>query len=209
MNVGTICPHCKHSRTDADDSTPAWVCPACGRKYYESDPQKGLFERAYDRVFVTPPEKFPSVWPCKACNKKVSREAVVCPHCGQPDPYEYKQAGVPFAKTSTANKAGALILLGMAIFLGVTIVHWMVSPAEPDHSEASAMTVCQFAVKQRVKSPSSAKFSGHDAYGSGDSITVKGIVEAQNVFGAMIQTSYKCDLTKTKMSWGIRGVEFY
>lgn len=34
MNVGTICPHCKHSRTDADDSTPAWVCPACGKKYY-------------------------------------------------------------------------------------------------------------------------------------------------------------------------------
>jgi len=34
MTSDVICPHCGALRNPMA-STPAWVCPACGRKYYE------------------------------------------------------------------------------------------------------------------------------------------------------------------------------
>ena len=32
---------------------------------------------------------------CKTCKGKVSSEAIACPHCGQPDPYENNVSQVP------------------------------------------------------------------------------------------------------------------
>lgn len=60
--------------------------------------------------------------------------------------------------------------------------------------ESDAQYMCQQFVKDKLKSPSSAKFSNQVASGAGSSWTSSGTVESQNSFGAMIQTRYSCTL---------------
>lgn len=58
-----------------------------------------------------------------------------------------------------------------------------------------AVQVCETWVSEKLKSPSSAEFSGTDSAPAGsDAWTVTGQVDSQNGFGAMIRTSWTCDV---------------
>ena len=45
---------------------------------------------------------------CKTCDGKVSSEARVCPHCGQPEPYESSLAGRARSILKTSNVIEAI-----------------------------------------------------------------------------------------------------
>ncbi|UJP39325.1 hypothetical protein [Cellulomonas palmilytica] len=64
---------------------------------------------------------------------------------------------------------------------------------EPTSREATA--VCEDWVREKLKAPSSAEFSGATAsgYGAGP-YTVSGKVDAQNSFGALIRSSWTCTI---------------
>lgn len=62
----------------------------------------------------------------------------------------------------------------------------------------TAEVMCKQFVRDRLKAPSSARFSNEDVYGiegkPANYHTVTGTVEAQNVWGVMIRNQFRCDL---------------
>lgn len=69
------------------------------------------------------------------------------------------------------------------------------SSGKDEPEQYDAIYYCKEFVKDKLKAPSTAKFSNESASGSGSSWTSTGIVESQNSFGGMVQTRYSCDLT--------------
>lgn len=50
---------------------------------------------------------------CRCCTGKVSREAAICPHCGQPAPYQFGDDGFNAARAELrqGNKINAIKLV--------------------------------------------------------------------------------------------------
>lgn len=67
-------------------------------------------------------------------------------------------------------------------------------------SDLDAQSICHTFVERQLKAPSSAEFSGDRVTHSGSTWTVKGSVDAQNSFGAMLRKSYTCVVTPTNSS---------
>lgn len=62
--------------------------------------------------------------------------------------------------------------------------------------------MCQQFVKDRLKAPSTADFSDEDHTNSGDhQWIVTGVVDAENSFGAMLRSSYRCELKVDGEDW--------
>jgi hypothetical protein len=59
-----------------------------------------------------------------------------------------------------------------------------------------ATASCEGFVKERLKAPSTAKFSNEVTGVNGRLYTVTGDVDAQNSFGAMLRSKYNCLVTK-------------
>jgi hypothetical protein len=70
-------------------------------------------------------------------------------------------------------------------------------------------SACTRAVAERLKAPSTARFHGptaswHDqAKGTG---WIRGQVDAQNSFGAMLRSTFECGLQRNDGYWGAQGV---
>jgi hypothetical protein len=103
--------------------------------------------------------------------------------------------------TSSEKKAG-WVVIGIAVLVvgGCSLA---VSGGDDDdasggdRSEGMAKVMCEDFVEDRLKSPSSAEFSGifdTTISGSGDDYTVTGYVDAQNGFGAMLRSNYTCQV---------------
>lgn len=95
---------------------------------------------------------------------------------------------------------GALGCLGIFVVVFLVFVASCTMSMGKDGSkdeptESLAIVSCERIVKDRLKSPSSAKFSNQSATGSGNTWVSRGIVESQNSFGAMIATKYTCTVT--------------
>jgi hypothetical protein len=93
------------------------------------------------------------------------------------------------------NLTGCLWIFG--ILVAVVIIISLLSKALPDHGDAySAQMSCEKFAKDRLLSPSSAKFSP-DAETKAVSLsderwTITGYVDSQNVYGAMLRNRYTC-----------------
>lgn len=72
-------------------------------------------------------------------------------------------------------------------------------------TEYDANYYCKEFVKDRLKAPSTAEFSGETAFGGGSSWTSSGVVESENGFGGMTQTRYTCQLTYSSGDESWRG----
>lgn len=75
----------------------------------------------------------------------------------------------------------------IAGFLGAT------NPGGDRNTEAYAIVKCQEAVKNQLKSPTTADFTGSSATGDG-TWTVTGSVSSQNGFGATVRSSFQCSV---------------
>lgn len=123
---------------------------------------------------------------CKDCGGSVSKNAPTCPHCGKPRKRQ--------SSCASLGCLGLLLLIIMAL--------WAMpgdssrNSAPPPIDSFNAQVDCEHAIKQRLKAPGSAKFAKHHELGitgSGDGpYTVRGWVDSQNAFGAMIRARYAC-----------------
>lgn len=100
------------------------------------------------------------------------------------------KAGVPKPSTGCG---GCLVIIGAAIllFLVVTVVSGVNGddgPREPDPYEAVLM--CEKRVEDLLKAPTTAEFN-LQATGS-NPFTVRGTVDSENGFGAMIRSQVQC-----------------
>jgi hypothetical protein len=99
--------------------------------------------------------------------------------------------------------AGLVILVGIAVLL-VSCVGYVIRNSGDSgdgdgdgRSDGMAKVMCENFVEDRLKSPSSADFSGifdTTITGSGTDYTVSGYVDAENIFGAMLRSNYTCEI---------------
>ena len=84
-----------------------------------------------------------------------------------------------------------MALLAWAIFSAFSNA----SPDEPE--EWDAKIACQTLVKEKLRAPSTAKFSRETASGGPKAWTVTGAVEAENALGGTVGHRYSCSVTFT------------
>lgn len=64
-----------------------WCCPNCGHSPEEIEKQFEELKKSneeYREKIKNGTIKNPNLTSCSACNKEISKQAEVCPHCGQP-----------------------------------------------------------------------------------------------------------------------------
>jgi hypothetical protein len=109
------------------------------------------------------------------------------------------------AKKKAANRkvnfwiAGVGIAAGLGCGIYATVSHSSSNPAGDRGSNAVAQ--CESAVKNQLKAPSTAKFSGEDYIDEDPTWLVTGSVDAQNGFGAMLRSGFNCTLTRSGESF--------
>lgn len=98
--------------------------------------------------------------------------------------------------------------VGGAIFLAVVIVGAALSDdgngdprADEKYPADEARYACQAWVKDGLKAPATAKFSGNGATGSDGNWTITGTVDAENSFGALIRTTWTCNARVEGDDW--------
>lgn len=115
---------------------------------------------------------------------------------------------VPPAAVGTGDKESDRTAVGCGIgCLGVLVIAVVIavfgtlsgSDDEDDGGgEYGARDVCQQFVKDRLKAPGTADFSGESASENSDgSWTVRGDVDSENGFGASLRNSYVCKVRHT------------
>lgn len=92
-----------------------------------------------------------------------------------------------------------------ALVIGtLAVVAWLGTqddnePTRPDAGEARYQ--CEQWVKKRLKAPATAKFSDVQITGSDPSWTVTGAVDSENGFGAMLRSSWTCNIRLDGETW--------
>lgn len=131
---------------------------------------------------------------CPYCAEQIQDEAKVCKHCGK-----------DFVKDAAAKQGGKILGFGCLGMIGLVVVlsligrsssQWGLSKAQED-----AWYACRQFVTARLKAPATAKFPLPD--NPGISVTeldnheflVRGFVDSQNAFGALVRTTYRCQTT--------------
>jgi len=87
---------------------------------------------------------------------------------------------------------GILVIVGL---IAMSVIVWAITNASTslDGSGSEAQRTCERAVEQMLAAPSTAKFSS-SASGS-NPYEVTGVVDSENVFGAMLRSSFGCTVT--------------
>jgi hypothetical protein len=108
-----------------------------------------------------------------------------------------------FTNGATAKKGG--IPWGCLGCIGIIVVPLIIfgiysatrdkSGDQAEMREVQAKIACEDRVKDLLKAPSTASFSGWSTRGSGATYTVDGSVDAENSFGANIRSDFQCTVT--------------
>jgi hypothetical protein len=149
----------------------------------------------------------PALTTCKDCGHQVSRTAAACPGCG---------AKVP----KSMGMVGWLVLGFFTLFVVQCSTYSLRNEARkptqtPEQKEdeakqqilSDAKWKCREFITATLKAPSTAEFQNYNNFtawheGYGGRYSVAGYVDAQNSFGAMIRTQFKCDLQRDpKGNW--------
>ncbi len=107
-----------------------------------------------------------------------------------------RQAGVQIADRAPKVQAPPWFLAAAGLAgLAVALV-WTLSPSQPSAPGASdAITKCERKIRDQLKAPSTAEFSSVRYTGTSPKWVVRGDVDAQNSFGAMLRSSWLCTAT--------------
>lgn len=123
---------------------------------------------------------------CRTCGGMVSLKAQTCPHCGEKSP------------ARSASSAGGNIVGMFFLIVGGLIAFLVIAGSIPNSSTRSDLannfylhSLCEDAVRSKLKAPSTAIF----ARGESTSYSASGTVDSQNSFGAMLRSSYRCSFS--------------
>ena len=123
---------------------------------------------------------------CPSCSTPVSPKATTCPQCGH-----------PFKKATSG--CAWLVLIGGIAFIIIMIIGSGGGSSTPEPEDYVIPVSWEF-VRAGLKSPTTADFgriSTHQQYtieGKPNTWEVRGHVDSQNSFGAMIRSNYTCQL---------------
>jgi hypothetical protein len=152
---------------------------------------------------------------CTECNNEVSSKAKICPQCGAP------------VKQNISSGVGCLII-GFLVMLAMcatlidssdnaskTTSKPKTSWKQEDNSTMAYIMMEDF-VKQKLKSPSTAKFPGvfdgkadHIKYLRNQEYRIVSWVDSQNAFGATIRTRFIGEIQQiSKDEWQLNSLNF-
>jgi zinc-ribbon domain len=137
---------------------------------------------------------------CRECGKQISDRAPSCPGCGAPIALVQETAAIPVKKRWKAKWLLGCVGAIVALFLGLTL--WgALMPVEKRDQIAGCILAKHF-VQAKLRAPSTADFPGCGpkflAFRSGaDLWTAKGYVDAQNLFGVKIRSTYLVKMRHT------------
>jgi len=133
---------------------------------------------------------------CPECNKEFSDQADACPNCGyKPIQEEKKELLEKKNKTKKNAGVGCLVL----IIVVILAVYLLIPERDPDawkkeDNSFAAYIMTEDWVKERLKSPSTAKFpdekNEHTFKIDAHRYKIISYVDAQNSFGASIRTKF-------------------
>jgi len=124
--------------------------------------------------------------------------------------YEHTRQHLAKPQSFAKRKPGllALIIVGVVatLFGAIFAVDAFTddAPAGDRDRSGGARRACQDFVRDRLKAPASADFSGPfstDITRSGDRYTVDGTVDAENSFGAKLRYQYHCEVSLSGDQW--------
>lgn len=128
----------------------------------------------------------------KGTDAAVSGSSAAAPAFGE------RSAEAAKKKTSPAAAAVVLVLLGIGGIFAAT--RGGGGDSEDGRDDIGAAIVCENFVEDRLRAPSTAEFpstSDYDISGSGSVYTVRGYVDSENGFGAMIRSDWTCVVQET------------
>ena len=119
---------------------------------------------------------------CPKCRTEIDKKATVCPNC--------------------KSKLGpSKLLVAILLFVGLSVIMALFGEDPSTTSwNPSDLDICiysQMRIEEQLKAPSTAKHPACSLWqltNSGSMYTFASYVDAQNSFGAMIRTNYKCSL---------------
>jgi hypothetical protein len=93
--------------------------------------------------------------------------------------------------------AAGIVGVVLVIVIGIVISasHKPSGLSETD-KQGAAFAACESAVKDQLKAPATAKFSGERYTDNDPGWLTTGSVDAQNSFGALVRNSFRCMLTR-------------
>lgn len=112
-------------------------------------------------------------------------------------------ASPPNKPASSKDKAGAgclLVIIGLVIWIVVAGVTGSDDPPDSEELRFGAQDVCHQFVKERLRAPATAKFERYSEAritGVEPTYTVRGHVDSENGFGALIRSDYTCTVRHT------------
>lgn len=116
------------------------------------------------------------------------------------------QSGTSEAPEEGMKLTGCLWGLGLAILVPFIMFALLMCSGGDDKdkgaNEYNAQAQCERWVKEKLKSPSTAKFSEEVRTARGSSAwTITGQVDSQNSFGAMVRSGWSCTIELDEDTW--------
>ena len=88
--------------------------------------------------------------------------------------------------------------IGLALLVGLTACGGGDSESDLQYE---AKDSCHEWVKEKLKSPATAEFSGDSVTGTGGDYAIAGNVDSQNGFGAVVRTAWTCTVRLDGDTW--------
>jgi len=149
---------------------------------------------------------------CPQCGAQFPSPRAICDKCKLIFGTESK---TEIANTARKNELKSEIKKNIAVGLALTLLVAAVaffssrppeSNSEPRHDSKTAIIMAESFVKDRLKAPSTADFpfdKQEAEFISDNTYEVRGVVDSQNSFGAMIRTEYRCTLQVDGKKWNL------
>ena len=196
------CPHCGETM-QAENASAGLVaeCPECGQSLRVP---KQATAKGRKKIYIRRQS---------ASGTSTARSRTKAQYSGAAARmHRRRSSGTPMSDEAK----GCLILIGLGVcaFIFVAILTSGGSssnPSSPAHDKAMAWVMAQSFIEQRLKAPSTAKWPwGYDDKVldlGGGRYKVKGYVDSENGFRAMIRTRFTLDMQYTPQGWNIRLID--
>jgi hypothetical protein len=201
-------------------------CPKCKSSYNlgETDCKKcGIIFAKFEKIQQDRAKKLAETMiVCDACKKEISKNAVICQHCGEPSQEKVAEEPKKKFKNELTKSEQRNYLIATLIFLTIFVYFALnrdsSSSNKPENLTNMALIQCQNFVTQQLRSPASADFpfSDFESNISTDNLyIIRSYVDAQNGFGATIRTRWRCKARYTggeeadQRNWTLVDLQMY
>ncbi len=157
---------------------------------------------------------------CPECKKEISDAAKFCPHCGfQPiirktdvsnetKSAQQKKGITKNPNAGCASAIGVVVLIFLLIFVIGSWKDWTSSDGGQSGNVFLAYTYTEKCIKNKLKSPSTARFpsgserKSHVQYLGNNRYEVNSWVDSQNGYGATLRLYFKCRIKIDEDGYG-------